>query len=77
MPLFMTLPFRLAEPIVVSSWVRNVDIWPTVLDLLGMPAPEDAAGVSLVRSSKQPRKLATRPGWRRVPRSRHWIEAGA
>ena len=47
-PLFMTLPFRLPEPIVVSPWVRNVDIWPTVLDLLGMPAPEDAAGVSLV-----------------------------
>jgi arylsulfatase A-like enzyme len=47
-PLILGLPFRLEEPVVVESLVRNVDIWPTLLDLLGLPLPERSDGRSLV-----------------------------
>jgi arylsulfatase A-like enzyme len=47
-PLILGLPFRLKEGIVVEPLVRNVDIWPTLYDLLGMPPIPDADGRSLV-----------------------------
>jgi arylsulfatase A-like enzyme len=47
-PWIVSLPFRLEQPVVVDSRVRNVDIWPTVLDMLGLPAMEGADGRSLV-----------------------------
>ena len=47
-PLLMALPFRVDGGLVVDPLVRNVDIWPTVLDLLGLPALPSADGVSLV-----------------------------
>ena len=37
-PLIFVLPFRLDPGIVVETPVENVDIWPTLLDLLGLPA---------------------------------------
>jgi arylsulfatase A-like enzyme len=42
------LPFRLPEELVVEPVVRNVDVWPTVLDLVGLPPLPGADGVSLV-----------------------------
>jgi len=47
-PLFLGLPFRLEEPLVVDALVRNVDIWPTVLDLLGLESLPATDGQSLV-----------------------------
>jgi arylsulfatase A-like enzyme len=47
-PLIVSLPFRLDEPIVVEPRVRNMDIWPTVLDLLGLPAIPESEGISLL-----------------------------
>jgi arylsulfatase A-like enzyme len=47
-PLILSLPFRLDPGIVVEPLVRNIDLWPTVLDLLGLPAQQDAEGRSLV-----------------------------
>ncbi len=47
-PLVISLPFRLEEPVVVEPMVRNIDIWPTLYDLLGIPAPEGQDGVSLL-----------------------------
>jgi arylsulfatase A-like enzyme len=47
-PLILSLPFRLDRPIVVEPVVRNVDIWPTVLDLLGLPPLPSGDGRSLV-----------------------------
>jgi len=47
-PFVMMLPFRLPEPVVVETPVENVDVWPTVLDLLGLPALPEADGESLV-----------------------------
>jgi len=36
-PLLISFPFRLARPAVIHPRTANVDIWPTVLDLLGLP----------------------------------------
>jgi arylsulfatase A-like enzyme len=47
-PLILSLPFRLEQPVVVDSRVRNIDIWPTVLDLLGLSPLEGVEGQSLV-----------------------------
>jgi arylsulfatase A-like enzyme len=47
-PLLLWLPFRLKQELVVESRVENVDIWPTLLDLLGLPALPGAQGRSLV-----------------------------
>jgi arylsulfatase A-like enzyme len=47
-PLIFSLPFVLEPGLVVKPLVRNVDIWPTVLDLLGLPPLPDVDGRSLV-----------------------------
>jgi arylsulfatase A-like enzyme len=47
-PLVFGLPFRLAKPAVVTQRTANVDIWPTVFDLLGLPPLEGVDGKSRV-----------------------------
>ncbi len=47
-PLILSLPFALEPGVVVKPLVRNVDIWPTVLDLLGLPPLPETDGRSLV-----------------------------
>lgn len=47
-PLLISLPFRVDGGIVVEPLVRNVDVWPTLLDLLGLPGLPEPDGVSLV-----------------------------
>ena len=47
-PLILALPFRLKQGIVVEPLVRNVDIWPTVLELVGLPPLRKTDGRSLV-----------------------------
>ena len=47
-PLLFMLPFRLDHELVVEPLVRNVDIWPTILDLAGLPPLPQTDGVSLV-----------------------------
>ena len=47
-PLLISLPFRLEGGIVVEELVRNLDLWPTLLDLLGLEALPEADGRSLV-----------------------------
>lgn len=47
-PLIFALPFRLEQGIVVEPQVRNVDVWPTVLELVGLPPLPKADGHSLV-----------------------------
>jgi len=44
----MALPFRLPQGIRVREQVSNIDIWPTVLDLVGLPPLPDVDGRSLV-----------------------------
>jgi choline-sulfatase len=47
-PFVLSLPFRLEPGIVVEAPSENVDVWPTLLDLLGLPALEGADGRSRV-----------------------------
>jgi arylsulfatase A-like enzyme len=47
-PWIMLLPFRLEPGIVVPQTVRNIDVWPTLLDLLGLPAIPGAEGRSVL-----------------------------
>jgi arylsulfatase len=47
-PFVIAFPFRLEPGIVVESPTRNVDVWPTVLELLGLAPMLDVDGRSLV-----------------------------
>src|SRR5262245_49538544 len=47
-PFVLSLPFRLEPGIVVEAPTENVDVWPTLLDLLGLPPLEGADGRSRV-----------------------------
>ncbi len=47
-PLLIIPPFKIPGGIVVESQVANVDIWPTILDLLDLPPLRRADGKSLV-----------------------------
>jgi arylsulfatase A-like enzyme len=47
-PLVVGLPFRLPQGIRVGAPASNVDVWPTVLDLVGLPELPGADGKSLV-----------------------------
>jgi arylsulfatase A-like enzyme len=47
-PLILSLPFRLEHGIRVPQRVANVDIWPTLLDLVGAPPLPGADGRSLL-----------------------------
>jgi arylsulfatase A-like enzyme len=47
-PFSLSFPFKLEPGIVVESMTGGVDVWPTVLDLLGLPPLPDADGRSRV-----------------------------
>jgi len=47
-PLIIAFPFRLEPGVVVEARTRNVDVWPTILDILGLSRLPDADGRSLV-----------------------------
>jgi arylsulfatase A-like enzyme len=45
-PLILSFPFRLDPGVVVETRTQNVDLWPTLLDLLDLPPLEDTDGRS-------------------------------
>lgn len=45
-PLIISLPFRLESELVVLPPTMNVDVWPTLFDLLGLPGQGEIDGVS-------------------------------
>jgi arylsulfatase A-like enzyme len=47
-PFIIALPFLLNPGIVVEPMVTNLDVWPTVLDLVGLPPLPAADGASLL-----------------------------
>ena len=47
-PLILSFPFILEQGVVVEAVSQNLDIWPTLLDLVGAPPMHEADGVSLV-----------------------------
>jgi arylsulfatase A-like enzyme len=63
-PFILSFPFNLEPGIVVRERTENVDIWPTVLELLGLPPLEDPDGRSRV-----PEILAAARGERNPPGS--------
>jgi arylsulfatase A-like enzyme len=63
-PFIISLPFQLDPGIVVEARTQNVDIWPTLLDLLGLEAPDEIDG-----RSRLPEILANARG-RPSPRTR-------
>jgi arylsulfatase A-like enzyme len=46
-PWIVSLPFPLRHGVVIDELVANVDVWPTLLDLLGLPPLPAADGMSL------------------------------
>ena len=56
-PWIIAFPFRLERGLVIDSRTANVDLWPTVLDLLGLPALPNADG-----RSRRPEILAAARG---------------
>lgn len=46
-PWIISLPFRLADGLIVSTGTSNVDVWPTLLDLFGLEPLEQVDGWSL------------------------------
>lgn len=61
-PFIISFPFNLEPGLVVRKRTENIDIWPTVLDLLGLPPLEDADG-----RSRRPEILAAARGERIEP----------
>jgi len=47
-PLLFVLPIRLEEGIEISTEVENIDVWPTLLELLDLPPLPNTEGRSLV-----------------------------
>src|SRR5262245_20922118 len=47
-PFLLSLPFRLEPGIVVEAPTQNVDVWPTLLELLGLPPLDGVDGRSRV-----------------------------
>jgi arylsulfatase A-like enzyme len=45
-PLILSFPFRLEPGIAVETPTQNVDVWPTLLELVGLPPLPDADGRS-------------------------------
>lgn len=45
-PFILSFPFKLSPGIVVDQPTENVDVWPTVLELVGLPALPEADGKS-------------------------------
>lgn len=72
-PWIVALPFRLPQPVVVEQTVSNLDIWPTVLDLAGLPALPDTDGRSLVpaieAAARQAEEDPRRPAFGYLERS--------
>lgn len=47
-PFLLFLPFRLEKGVVVQSRTQNIDIWPTLFELVGVEAPSPIDGRSLL-----------------------------
>jgi arylsulfatase A-like enzyme len=61
-PWIVSLPFRLSRGWVVETPVANVDLWPTVLDLLGLPSLGGTDGRSLLPELRATARGGPTPG---------------
>ncbi|ANH83858.1 hypothetical protein A8C56_10915 [Niabella ginsenosidivorans] len=60
-PMLIRYPAALRKPRRISSFVMNLDIAPTLLDLAGIPVPADMQGMSM----KKLLETGKDPGWRK------------
>jgi arylsulfatase A-like enzyme len=61
-PWILSFPFRLDPGIVVDTRTQNVDLWPTILDLLNLPPLEDTDGRSRMAEIEIAARGAEAPG---------------
>jgi arylsulfatase A-like enzyme len=61
-PFFLVFPFRLEPGVVVDTRTRNVDVWPTLFDLIGLEAPAGMDGRSRVPALLASARGETPPG---------------
>ena len=54
-PFLISFPFRLEPGVVVETRTQNVDVWPTMLDLLGIAVPKRPTAA---RGAGDPRQRA-------------------
>jgi arylsulfatase A-like enzyme len=47
-PLLMSFPFRLEPGLVIPTRSQNIDIWPTIFELIGLDPREETDGISRV-----------------------------
>ncbi len=47
-PFLLSFPFRLEPGLVIPTRSQNIDIWPTIFELIGLDPPEEADGTSRV-----------------------------
>ena len=47
-PVIIVLPWFLEEPMVVDAITENIDLWPTILDIVGIEPVDETDGRSLV-----------------------------
>jgi arylsulfatase A-like enzyme len=78
-PFILGFPFRL-DGAVVDARTRNIDVWPTVLDLIGLPPLPDTDGRSLVplilaAARREPLPNDEHPGFSHLDRT--WGSPGA
>jgi arylsulfatase A-like enzyme len=80
-PLLVSLPFKLEPGLVIDRVTRNVDIWPTIFDLIGLPAMEGVDGQSqrdvilaAARGETLPPAPTEEAGWAHLDRT--WGQAG-
>jgi arylsulfatase A-like enzyme len=72
----MLPPFRIEPGVRVATTVSNADIWPTVLEIVGLPPLPDVDGRSLVplilsaggSESSEPREALERPAFAQLLR---------
>jgi choline-sulfatase len=69
-PLIFSLPFRLPEPVIVEAPTENVDVWPTLLELLQLPPLPETDGRSRVADLMAAAKGESAPPGQR-PRFAH------
>jgi len=83
-PWIMVLPFDLEPGVVVNTQVANVDVWPTILDLLGIEGElPDAQGISTVplivaeaKGEPVPEAFAGRPVFAHIDRNWGKVKQG-
>jgi arylsulfatase A-like enzyme len=72
-PLIISLPFVLQPGVVVPDTVANVDIWPTIMDLFGLPPIDGVDGQSLLplvtAAAKGEKSNFDRPAFAQIDRT--------